>query len=127
MTAMKTVIKTSISRSPLRLGFLLFPLALAWLALSSTAQALLPPPAPDGGYPNLNTAEGSYALYYNTDGFENTANGSQALFNNTTGAGNTVTGAFALDHNIDGRLNTATGDSSLKSNTSGSNNTANGG
>ena len=34
-----------------------FLVALACFGLSPMAQALLPPPAPDGGYPNANTAE----------------------------------------------------------------------
>jgi hypothetical protein len=37
-------------------AFALF--AFACFGLSPTAQALLPPPPPDGGYPNGNTAEG---------------------------------------------------------------------
>src|SRR6476661_2044714 len=61
-------LRKSISWSPLRLGlprvqpiwiirgFLLIPLALAWFALSPSARAVLP--APDGGYPSDNTAEG---------------------------------------------------------------------
>ena len=47
--------KKSIGRSPLRRGFLLIALALAWFALSPTPRAVNPPP--DGGYPNQNTAE----------------------------------------------------------------------
>ena len=53
-------LKESICRSPLRLAFLLIPLALACFALSPGAQAVSPPP--DGGYPNGNTAEGNAAL-----------------------------------------------------------------
>ena len=37
--------------------------ALACFGLSPMAQALLPPPPPDGGYPNQNTAEGDDALF----------------------------------------------------------------
>jgi hypothetical protein len=47
-------------------GFLLFPLALAWFALSPPARAVDPPP--DGGYPNFNTAEGHDALLSLTTG-----------------------------------------------------------
>jgi len=36
------------------------PLALAFLALSPTAQSVIPPP--DGAYPGFNTAEGQNAL-----------------------------------------------------------------
>src|SRR5437773_11101652 len=70
-------------------GFLLIPLALAWFALSPTARAVLP--APDGGYPNANTAEGTDALFSLTTGYGNTANGIQALYFNTTGNDNTAT------------------------------------
>jgi hypothetical protein len=48
-------------RQPLRRDFLLIPItiALAWLAFSP-ARAVTP--APDGGYPGQNTAEGDDAL-----------------------------------------------------------------
>ena len=123
-------------------GFLLIAVALACFALSPAARAVLPPPAPDGGYPNGNTAEGKDALFslttgsdntaigdsaliLNTTGADNTANGASALFSNTTGISNTATGFEALDFNTTGNNNTATGDSALFSNT-GNNNTANG-
>src|ERR1700720_4796560 len=88
-TKMTTLlIRNSINRSPLGLGFLLIPLAiaLASFALSPTAQAQLPPPVPDGGYPNGNTAEGDFALQSVTSGFDNTAIGNSALEFNTTGS-----------------------------------------
>src|SRR5437773_41893 len=68
-------LRKSIGRSPLRLAFLLIPLAfaIAWLALSPTALAVTP--APDGGYPNQNTAEGDDALFSLTSGVNNTAIG----------------------------------------------------
>src|SRR5438445_724902 len=93
-------VTTSISRSPLRLAFLLIPLVLACFALSPTAQAQLPSPAPDGGYPNNNTAEGDNALASLTTGTDNTANGFNALNSNTTGHNNTATGFNALNSNI---------------------------
>ena len=65
--------------------------AVACFGLSPMAQALLPPPPPDGGYPNQNTAEGEDALFSLTTGGFNTAIGSQALYNNTTGNFNTAT------------------------------------
>ena len=66
-------LRKSIGRSPLRLGFLLIGLALAWFALSPPAQAVTPPP--DGGYPGFNTAEGDDALISQTTGSGNTATG----------------------------------------------------
>jgi hypothetical protein len=114
-----------INRLPLRYGLFLIPVALAWFALSATAQAELSPP-PDGGYPNDNTAEGTNALFSNTTGSENTANGFQALFSNTTGDSNTATGSEALPANTTGARNTATGFAALESNTTGERNTATG-
>jgi len=57
-------------RSPLRLALLLIPLVFACFALSPTAQAVSP--APDGGYPGGNTAEGQNALFSLTTGTYNT-------------------------------------------------------
>src|SRR4030095_11735001 len=82
VTATVPSVTTSLSRSPLRLRFLLVTLALAWLALSPTAQAVDPPP--DGGYPNGNTAEGDDALFSPTTGSDNSAMGFDALDSNTT-------------------------------------------
>src|SRR4051794_20688582 len=58
-------------------------------ALPSTARCALPPPSPDGGYPNNNTAEGNGALFNVTTGDGNTAVGSLALTSETTGRSNT--------------------------------------
>jgi hypothetical protein len=94
--------------------------------------ALLPPkafgvlPAPDGGYANDNTAEGTNALFSLTTGAFNTAIGSKALFGNTTGGQNTATGDHALRHNTTGSQNTATGTRALFDNSTGLQNTANG-
>src|SRR5437879_7372927 len=101
---------TSINRSPLRLAFLLIPLALACFALSPPAQAVTP--APDGGYAGFNTAEGDFALNSLTTGNGNTATGNRALFSVTTGKNNTATGAnalFSLTTSTNGGNNTATG------------------
>src|SRR5712692_4092517 len=119
-------LRKSISRSPLRCGSLLTPLVLmlVWFALSPTARAVTP--APDGGYPNANTAEGDFALDSLTTGYANTAIGFNALAANTTGSENTATGTYALFSNTTGGANTALGDSALFTNTTGSNNTATG-
>jgi len=83
-------------------------------------------PAPDGGYGNDNTAEGTNALFSLTTGTHNTAIGSKALFSNTTGHGNTATGTHTLRHNTTGYQNTATGSYALFENTTGQQNAANG-
>src|SRR6266576_896156 len=99
-------------------------------------------PAPDGGYPGGNTAEGTQALFNLISGVSNTANGHQALFNNTIGSSNTAekfralfnnttgiqnaTGFNTLFHNTTGEANTAHGREALFNNTTGANNTANG-
>ena len=88
---------------------LFITLALLCFGLSPRAQALLPPPAPDGGYPGGNTAEGDYALFNLTRGTRNTAIGFQALNTNTTGGNNTAIGFFALQDNTTGRNNIALG------------------
>jgi hypothetical protein len=115
------------------------------LALGSFAlpqRTLAVSPAPDGGYPGFNTAEGQNALFSMTTGQGNTAVGWFSLwgnaagsFNTATGAGtllfntadeNTAFGAAALLNNTSGGGNTATGAAALLSNTIGQNNTANG-
>jgi hypothetical protein len=81
-------------------------------------------PAPDGGYPNQNTAEGEDALFSLTTGINNTAIGFQALHDNTTGNQNTANGDAALTNNTIGYGNTANGEAALFSNQIGSYNTA---
>jgi hypothetical protein len=110
--------------SPLRRGFFLSALVFVCLALSPKAQAVVP--APDGGYPNGNTAEGANALQSLTTGNFNTALGNGALFSNTTGFQNAATGAGALFSNNSGFHNTADGIAALFSNTTGNHNTADG-
>src|SRR5438045_3855574 len=95
-------LRKSSGRSPLRLGlprvqpiwiirgFFLMPLVLACFALAPAARGVTP--APDGGYPNGNTAEGTNALFSLTTGANNTAIGLQALYGDTTGFANTATG-----------------------------------
>jgi hypothetical protein len=77
-----------------------------------------------GGNNAQSTANGAYALYSNTTGYENTANGYGALYYNTTGDRNTANGSSALYSNTEGNYNTANGHQALLSNTTGSNNTA---
>src|SRR6266496_2934317 len=83
-------------------------------------------PAPDGGYPGGNTAEGDGALFHLTTGVDNTAIGDFALFNNTTANDNTAIGFAALISNETGSNNTASGMNALFSNDSGHENTATG-
>jgi hypothetical protein len=118
-------LKPSINRSPLRLGLLLIPLVLVCFALSPTAQGGVSP-APDGGYPNNNTAEGDFSLAVLTTGSDNTALGFAALNSTTTGSDNTATGFGALFSNTLGNSNTASGVRALLRNTIGADNTANG-
>jgi hypothetical protein len=120
---MKTLhLRKSIGGSPLRLAFL--PILIACFALAPRAQAVVP--APDGGYPGGNTAEGTNALFSLTTGVWNTALGFQALYHDTTGYSNTATGLRALFSNTTGRQNVANGVQALHSNTTGFGNTANG-
>ncbi len=71
-----------------------------------------------------NTAVGSKALFFNTQGYSNTAVGYEALYSNFTGADNTAMGSSALFSNNYGELNTAIGQTTLYYNTSGNANTA---
>src|SRR4029077_2905117 len=68
--------------------------ALGLLAVLPIAQAVSP--APDGGYPGGNTAEGQNALFGLTTGTYNTAVGFLSLRTNTEGSFNTATGAGTL-------------------------------
>ena len=82
-------------------------------------------PAPDGGYPGGNTAEGQGALLNLTSGTFNTAVGLFSLRSNTQNTFNTAIGAGALFANTADK-NTGTGAGALLSNTIGIENTANG-
>jgi len=109
-----------IDRSPSgRCGFVLIPLVLCCFALVQNTQAALPPPAPDGGYPGANTAEGDNALFnVNTAvGINNTAVGANALRADTTGGFNVAVGAGALTSNTTGSFNMAIGAGALLNNT----------
>ena len=81
-------------------------------------------PAPDGGYPNGNTAEGTGALFSLTSGAWNTADGFQALKSDTTGGASSAVGYRALFSNTTGAANTAVGAQALYNNVGGSHNTA---
>jgi hypothetical protein len=115
-------------------------LVLACFGLLLKAQAVVP--APDGGYPGGNTAEGQnallslnvntgtnntavgwFSLKSNVGGQYNTAVGSGALFNNTASR-NTAVGGAAMFSNTSGSFNTAVGMLSLFTNSTGSSNTA---
>ncbi len=118
------------------------------ISLGIACIGFLPPdafgvvPAPDGGYPGGNTAEGQSALLSLTTGSYNTALGFLSLRSNTatsyntaigagtllanTADGNTATGFAALFNNTTGPSNTATGAFALVSNTTNGGSTATG-
>jgi hypothetical protein len=122
---MKTTTRsTNCIHCSLRWSALLFvSLLIGCFAISPMAQAVSP--APDGGYSNGNTAEGTNALFSLTNGATNTGIGVNALFSLRTGSQNTAVGANALKNNTASQ-NTAVGVQALVNNTSGSDNTANG-
>ncbi len=91
----------------------------------SAAHATQPPdPTSSDGY--YNTAAGSYALYYETNGTLNTGIGYESLIKNTTGSRNTALGASALFSNVSGIDNTATGTYALHLNSTGQENVSSG-
>ena len=81
-------------------------LAVGFLAVPQRAKAVSP--APDGGYPGGNTAEGTRSLLSLTTGGFNTAVGYLSLRSDTTNSFNTAVGAGALLANTADQ-NTATG------------------
>ena len=115
------MISSSINHLPSRCSLIFISLFLACAFLPRTGAVT---PAPDGGYPGFNTAEGDGALQSLTSGTSNTAIGFDALFSNTTGSNNTATGIGALGSNTTGSDNTANGFGALLLNTTGPNNTA---
>jgi len=114
---------SALTTLPLWHGFLLILLVHICCALMPAAKAVTP--APDGGYPGGNTAEGQTALFSLTTGGYNTAVGYLSLRSDTTGNFNTAVGAGTLLLNT-GDENTATGTAALLSNTTGPGNTASG-
>ena len=133
-----STISNPINDSLLRRALMFIPFVLMCVATLPGAQAVSP--APDGGYPNGNTAEGQNALLSLSTGTFNTAIGVFSLesltegnFNTGVGAGtllvntaneNTATGAGALLNNTTGSFNTANGAFALFSNTAANGNTA---
>src|SRR4030095_302127 len=106
--------KTTIPRNSIP-SLLLIPLVLGSFALSPAARAVVP--APDGGYVNRNTAEGTNALFSLPTGIANTALGFGTLYTNTTGSRNTATGSQALLNNTSGFNDQSAGRTALFVNT----------
>ena len=98
-------------------------LVLTWFTLSPP-NAFGVSPAPDGGYPGGNTAEGTNALFSRTTGVWNTASGFEASKAGTTGSANTAVGFEALLKNLGGDGNTAVGAQALLNNNGGDRNIA---
>jgi len=109
-----------------RTAILPFLIAFMLSCFGLSTKLLAVVPAPDGGYPGGNTAEGNNALFNLASGLDNTALGFDALFSNTAGNFSTAVGFDALLRNTTGSQNTATGVNALVNNTTGSFNTANG-
>jgi hypothetical protein len=109
------------SRHPAVVGVFI-PLVFVCFVLSSVAQAVTP--APDGGYPGANTAEGTRALFNRTTGVWNTANGFEALYHDYAGSSNTATGIRALFFTTYGEKNTGYGALALYENHQGGQNVA---
>ena len=97
----------------------LITFALVYFALVQNTRAVVP--APDGGYPGGNTAEGDDALRSLTTGLQNMAIGTGALDRNTTGNYNTAAGVNALRNNVSGKSNTAVGIDALLNSTGADN------
>jgi hypothetical protein len=117
---MKTFIQTQQGR---KLSAFVIATLLAWLGILPNTEAVSP--APDGGYPAGNTAEGQNALLSLTSGTYNTGVGLFSLLGNAEGSFNTAIGAGALLANT-AHQNTAIGAGALLSNTDGVKNTAHG-
>ena len=130
--------RTSSTARLSRAGHIFLMTGFAFLVVPPFAHAVSP--APDGGYPNGNTAEGDFALLSLTSGRDNTAIGGGALRDNISGSENTAIGSAALlanagsdntasgfealGANFTGNFNTADGSGALEFNTTGNNNTA---
>ena len=75
---------------------------LVWFAIAPQARAVVP--APDGGYPGFNTAEGQNAMFNITTGVGNTAVGWFSLWSDTDGSYNTALGAGTLLFNVGNQI-----------------------
>src|SRR5438046_10067743 len=93
-----------------RTAILPFLIAFMLGCFGLSAEILAVVPAPDGGYPGNNTAEGTNALFSLTSGIDNTALGFEALFSNTIGDFNTAEGFVDLFNNTSVTQNTYNGD-----------------
>jgi hypothetical protein len=111
--------ENAMTRMSMPIGAAIF----AWFGLCGALNAFGVVPAPDGGYPNFNTAEGDNAFLSLTTGIANTAVGSFSLESLTTGSFNTATGAGSLLFNTADN-NTAFGGAALLFNTDAPDNTA---
>jgi hypothetical protein len=139
---MNTQSRNSIELLAWRCAFILITLTLVWLTFWPAPKLFGVVPAPDGGYPGGNTAEGQNALLSLTGGTYNTAVGFLSMegvtigsFNTAVGAGSllvgvaaesTAIGAAALLSSSGGFGNTATGAFAMFSDTDGDFNTATG-
>src|SRR6267378_3681967 len=123
LTSFNANVRNSATHAPSLRGSLLIPLLIVCFALLPKTQAVVP--APDGGYPGGNTAEGQNALLSLTSGIYNTGIGIYSLLSLTDANFCTGVGAGTLLVNT-GSSNTAAGAGALLSNSTGVNNTANG-
>jgi hypothetical protein len=108
---MKRAIKIETASFLTRRHHLQVLFTLGVLAFCQGAHAVVP--APDGGYPGFNTAEGQNALFSRTTGMYNTALGGFSLYSDTTGRANTAVGLNAMRFNVTGEFNTAVGVNAL--------------
>jgi hypothetical protein len=121
MKIMTSLISSSLTGRFLQSKLIFVVLAVLYLTVLPKSQAVVP--APDGGYPGFNTAEGQNALFSLTAGAGNTAVGWHSLFSDTSGGFNTALGAGTLLFN-NADANTAVGTAALLLNTAGEHNTA---
>src|SRR6266516_2001120 len=102
---------------PMKTTALAILIVLLLACFMSVPKAQAVSPAPDGGYPGANTAEGTDALFSLTSGIANTAVGNNALRHNTTGSWNVGIGSGTLASNTTGNFNMAIGTDALTKNT----------